>query len=512
MSGDTNNMLGVFLFKPFKREDGAMKKKHVSILLITALIVTIAPAIVCAWFIPDTGVTKCYNNLSEITCPQPGEPFYGQDAQYSPNLQSFTDLGNGIVRDNVTGLEWQSDTAPGVYLWDDAKTYCDNLTLGGYSDWRLPTIKELSTIVDWSRYNPAININYFPDTQVYACWSSTVVIFNPSHAWVIDFSSGIFSSGRMVEISTYVRAVRGGQYGTLDNSFIDKGDGTVTETNSGLMWQQATAPGYYTWEAALAYCETLTLAGHTDWRLPNVNEVLSLMDYSLWNPAIDTTYFPNTSASAVYWSSTTCVIAPSSAWYATAGDGGVSYLLNEQKLGMNAVRAVRGEQPVTTTTSVQPTTTTTSQPTTTSTVQPTTTTTVLPANANIVIRPETINLKRKGQFITATIKLPQGYKAGDVDIQSIKICIEKNVANGQGNMELACGDFKPQWAIRISKDSLLVKFPNQGVLDLISNNVDINNLPAMVTFWVQWNLKNGGPQFQATDTVRVINSFWWQKN
>jgi len=220
-------------------------------------------------------------------------------------------------------------------------------------------------------------------------------------------------------------------------------------------------------------------------------------------------------------------------------------LLNEQKLGMNAVRAVRGEQPVTTTTSVQPTTTTTSQPTTTSTVQPTTTTTtvqpttttsvqptttttsqptttstvqptttttVLPANANIVIRPETINLKRKGQFITATIKLPQGYKAGDVDIQSIKICIEKNVANGQGNMELACGDFKPRWAISISKDSLLVKFPNQGVLDLISNNVDIKNLPAMVTFWAQWNLKNGGPQFQATDTVRFINSFWWQRN
>jgi len=120
--------------------------------------------------------------------------------------------------------------------------------------------------------------------------------------------------------------------------------------------------------------------------------------------------------------------------------------------------------------------------------------------------PNTINLKRSGQFIAAIIKVPGGYKARDVDVESLKLCMEKN------NTDLACGNFKPQWAISISKDSLLVKFPNQGVLDLISKNVDMNSLPATVTFLVQWNLKNGGFQFEATDTVRVINSWWWQRS
>jgi hypothetical protein len=78
-------------------------------------------------------------------------------------------------------------------------------------------------------------------------------------------------------------------------------------------------------------------------------------------------------------------------------------------------------------------------------------------------------------------------------------------------MDLVCGTFKPDWAISLSKDSLLVKFPNQGVLDLISKNVDTNKLPATVTLLTQWNMKNGGSQFEASDTVRVINSLWWQR-
>ena len=88
--------------------------------------------------------------------------------------------------------------------------------------------------------------------------------------------------------------------------FIDNGDGTVSDTTTGLMWQKATAPGTYTWQQALAYCENLVLpaGGYSDWRLPDRNELQSLVDYSRYNPAINTTYFPNTVAS-YYWSSTT---------------------------------------------------------------------------------------------------------------------------------------------------------------------------------------------------------------
>ena len=81
-----------------------------------------------------------------------------------------------------------------------------------------------------------------------------------------------------------------------DNNFIDNGDGTISDTSTGLMWQKATAPGTYTWEQALTYCENLTLpaGGYSDWRLPNRNELQSIVDYSRYNPAIDTTFFPDT--------------------------------------------------------------------------------------------------------------------------------------------------------------------------------------------------------------------------
>ena len=76
------------------------------------------------------------------------------------NPKSYTDLGNGIVRDNVTGLEWQQAIAPGsFYSWQDALDYVAGMNVGtyenyGYTDWRLPTLNELSTLVDAGQENP----------------------------------------------------------------------------------------------------------------------------------------------------------------------------------------------------------------------------------------------------------------------------------------------------------------------------------------------------------------------
>ena len=116
--------------------------------------------------------------------------------------------------------------------------------------------------------------------------------------------------------------MRGGQ---SNNNFIDNGDGTITDTSTGLMWQKATAPGTYTWEQALTYCENLTLpaGGYSDWRLPNRNELQSIVDYSRYNPAIDTTFFPDTVASA-YWSSTTYAYDTNDAWYRGLHNGYVT--------------------------------------------------------------------------------------------------------------------------------------------------------------------------------------------
>jgi hypothetical protein len=99
--------------------------------------------------------------------------------------------------------------------------------------------------------------------------------------------------------SWMVRAVRGEQ---ITNNFVDNGDGTVNDTKSGLMWQQVGADRIV-WDAALTYCEKLEVADYGDWRLPNRNELQSLVEYSVFSPSIDTVAFPG-SFSYYYWSST----------------------------------------------------------------------------------------------------------------------------------------------------------------------------------------------------------------
>jgi len=378
--------------------------KKINLFLITIFFVlfslsTLVLAVDCP--IPDTGQTKCYDNDSEITCPSPGEDFYGQDAQHPCNPQSYTKLdSNGddlpdnatewvMVRDNVTGLVWENKMdddsihdKDNTYNWNDAQSVfiatLNSQNFGGHSDWRLPTVIELSFLVDRDGYDPSINTTYFPNTVSSYYWSSTTHASNPDYAWLVYFDDGEVDNLEKSSLG-YVRAVRGGQCGPFDN-FIDNGDGTVTNTDTDLMWQQDTAPSTYSWQEALSYCENLSLADYTDWRLPNANEFHSLVDYTRY-PSINTDYFPNTQSSA-YWSSTTNASHPDFAWYVYLSTGGVSSDVtgNPKSYGYY-VRAVRSGQceafDSSTTTTVASTTTTISGSTT-STISGSTTTTVQP--------------------------------------------------------------------------------------------------------------------------------------
>jgi hypothetical protein len=129
--------------------------------------------------------------------------------------------------------------------------------------------------------------------------------------------------------------------------FTDNGNGTVTDTKSGLVWQQG-EPGYMTWPEALNYCEALELplgSGQSDWRLPNIKELESITDDTVYDPvnhpiAIDTNAFPNANAS-YYWSSTTYAYDPSFAWGVYFNYG---YVTNDYKNYDMYVRCVRGGQ------------------------------------------------------------------------------------------------------------------------------------------------------------------------
>jgi Protein of unknown function (DUF1566) len=122
-------------------------------------------------------------------------------------------------------------------------------------------------------------------------------------------------------------------------SYTDNGDGTVTDNVTGLMWQQATAAGTYTWASAVAYCPTLTLGGRTDWRLPTRIELVSIVDFGTVSPAINIAFFPGTAATGdLYWSSTTAVLASASAWGISGRDGAAHYDTTSHSYYVRCVR------------------------------------------------------------------------------------------------------------------------------------------------------------------------------
>jgi len=121
----------------------------------------------------------------------------------------FTKSGN-IVTDSVTGLQWQDDAIGTSTTWQDAIDRCENLTLDGLSDWRLPNINELKSIVDRSKYNPAIVNGFSQVSSNDDYWSSTALEEDRGYAWVVFFGYGLVDSfGK--DNSFYARCVRAGQ-------------------------------------------------------------------------------------------------------------------------------------------------------------------------------------------------------------------------------------------------------------------------------------------------------------
>lgn len=118
---------------------------------------------------------------------------------------------------------------------------------------------------------------------------------------------------------------------------VDNGDDTISDQGTHLMWQKQDDGTTKTWYAAITYCEGLTLAGHTDWRLPTIKELKSIFDMTKYNPAINTTYFPG-AQSNYCWSSTTNKLETSRAWQVTFLNGQVSYHFKTLSYNARCVR------------------------------------------------------------------------------------------------------------------------------------------------------------------------------
>ncbi len=322
--------------------------------------------------IVDTGQSRCYDNAREIAAPEEGQPFYGQDAQHTGHAPRYQNNGDGTVTDLNTGLMWQQD--PGAKVaWEAAVAGAATCSLAGYMDWRLPTIKELYSLINFSgvtgrsaaasvpyidtghftfRYGDASVGERFIDAQY--C-SSTEYVSTTMNGNATVFGVN-FADGRIKGYPKHRPGPRGGtpklffciyvrgnpSYGK--NQFVDNGDGTIADEATGLMWMQEDSghvgagdggDGRLNWQQALEWAERLTYAGYNDWRLPDAKELQSIVDYTrspdTTNSAAIDPVFDCTPITAedgetdygFYWSSTTHLDGPAraaAACYACFGE------------------------------------------------------------------------------------------------------------------------------------------------------------------------------------------------
>ena len=261
-----------------------------------------------SYSINSTSQKACYGNYAEISAPKSTEDFYGQDAQNETKSMAFKDNGDGTVTDFNTGLTWIK--ARGNKMsWEDAFTAAKTCNTGGYTDWRMPTIKELYSIINFNGHSgfsaetstPYIDTKYFEiafgntsagerliDAQD---WSATeyvgTTMHNDATVFGFNFIDGRikgypkYNPGTTTPHTLYVRYVRGNTlYGK--NLFTDNGDKTISDKATGLMWSKDDSGMGLNWKDALAWVQLKNkenYLGFSDWRLPNAKELQSIVDY-----------------------------------------------------------------------------------------------------------------------------------------------------------------------------------------------------------------------------------------
>ena len=286
--------------------------------------------------LPDTGQNLSYTNT------------FGEDNDYNINVPSYTNNGNGTITDNVTGLMWEQ-TDGGEMTIENAFIYADNLVLGGFSDWRLPSPMESFSILNHQNNNPAMNTTFFTASVAEYWWTNAFQAGDNTKVWCTNAGGGIGNKPKSETISAggtfkfHVRAVRDIAAPTIiANHFTNNVNGTITDNLTQLIWQKVPNTSVLTWENALSYAENLALASATDWRLPNIKELQSLNDESTINPSVSTTFFPTIGARN-YWSSTSLPNQTTKAWYCNTQFGITTY---DTKTNSNYTICVRGNPAV----------------------------------------------------------------------------------------------------------------------------------------------------------------------
>jgi len=300
----------------------------------------------------------------------------GDDGDYEAGLdRSFTRkkgwFVDEVVTDKATNLQWKDNSYIAYENYNDAANYCNNLDWDDKTDWRLPTISELYTIADRSANNPAI-FSVFKNTNTdKRYWSATEYKRSVNRHYTLGFEFG--NDYRATnDQKRYVRCVR--KDPVLSPIFpiyrilhrFSRANNVVSDTKTQLQWWDPTlmifTPGYFvatplpghwvapkvdyigasaktgTFAEAIHACETLTADGKSDWRLPNINELLTIVDVSKSSGVAFYDEFKSNTA-GLYFSSTTRADDTDRAWTVNFADG--QDVIGTPKANTNKYRCVR---------------------------------------------------------------------------------------------------------------------------------------------------------------------------
>jgi hypothetical protein len=224
------------------------------------------------------------------------------------------------VRDNVTGLVWTDQAAWDVgdkKTWDTSQTYAVSFSDCGLSaDWRVSTAKELINIVAYNESTQSADANFFHLPTLPVFWTGTENT-DSLYAWSIDFNGGYLSSIAAKTNPLYVRLVHGAASSAQFQANVDD---TVTDLSTGLIWKKclegysgvdcttAASTTTFTWSEALGLADS-------EWRLPNIKELQSIVEYQNSSPAINETIFPGTPSLSTVWSNSPMAELADNAWY-----------------------------------------------------------------------------------------------------------------------------------------------------------------------------------------------------
>lgn len=291
--------------------------------------------------------TTCLGQLSDTGQTTRYTQIFGEDADFKGSQPAFKDNGDGTVTDLVTGLMWQKIDG-GEMTHEKAREHAQSLTLAGHDDWRLPGSMELFSLMNHAMHGPAMDTTFFTATEARYWWTDSPRADDSSKIWLVNTGGGIGAHAKTETVSAggerpvHVRCVRGTSKLGAGPSLTDHGNGTLTDSRTGLTWQKIGPAEGMTWEEALKHCDSLWLAGQNGWRLPNIKELRSLSDDRLTQPSLDRKLFPHAESTA-YWSSTTQSNRPERAWHVDFTTGLVTYADKTERLLVLAVRGGAAE-------------------------------------------------------------------------------------------------------------------------------------------------------------------------